>query len=533
MTTSSFELSEALEIVDWGMRTYGSYGKSGMIKERFSIPYFMSADSDILIDCLPGCWVEENPKKYEPVTATISPPAFKIDPLMHRTPSGCTTPSSPDHSLRSSSLNNIALSLRDRFTQRAIPSDLDEAFCLFLQFLHISHAVSRNDLTAAKSWASSGEKTNYGSALVAYQTALKSLDQHVTLLSSSSRHFDVVSMVTASLAADAFSCSIRHGALTTAVELVEQGRTVFWNHFACFRTPIDEFCMARHTGAALAEEFKQLNFRLRNAFDQSPQISQLNMQSSLGRSFIDASTAVKRSSSPESVNAGLLDALDGLDGMALIQAPNFEFAPNAIPALFTYDAPAGLPKGPSLMRLATFFPERPRSKREKRKRTVTDAGVEGNKVESFNRQKSMDRGDHLSRSHRGIARDQWASSRELKKLRSPGRSGPLDAEIASSTEDLDELQIKTGVIEAAIHVLEKKILEIGGSKLLKQMYTVDVLRLLHQLANEEVTEAEAMKATAERNVYLEGLKEKVEAAQTAQESSKDDHDSLNPIFPLQ
>lgn len=44
-------------------------GKSGMIKERFSIPYFMSSDRDLLIDCLPGCWDEHRPKKYEPVTA--------------------------------------------------------------------------------------------------------------------------------------------------------------------------------------------------------------------------------------------------------------------------------------------------------------------------------------------------------------------------------------------------------------------------------------------------------------------------------
>ncbi|KAG2738394.1 hypothetical protein P692DRAFT_201798445 [Suillus brevipes Sb2] len=137
------------------------------------------------------------------------------------------------------------------------------------------------DLTAAKSWATSAEKMNHGSALVAYQTALKFLDQHVTLLSSSSRHFGVVSMATSSLAVDAFSCGIRHGALTTAVELVEQGRAVFWTHLARFRTTLDELSMARHTGAALAEEFKHLSFRLRNAFDQStedqsPQIRQLS-----------------------------------------------------------------------------------------------------------------------------------------------------------------------------------------------------------------------------------------------------------------
>jgi len=41
----------------------------GMIRERFSIPYFMSPDRDLLVDCLPGCWDEDRPKKYEPVTA--------------------------------------------------------------------------------------------------------------------------------------------------------------------------------------------------------------------------------------------------------------------------------------------------------------------------------------------------------------------------------------------------------------------------------------------------------------------------------
>ncbi|KAG2337616.1 hypothetical protein BDR05DRAFT_970038 [Suillus weaverae] len=139
------------------------------------------------------------------------------------------------------------------------------------------------------------------------------------------------------------------------------------------------------------------------------------------------------------------------------------------------------------------------------------------------------------------------------------RINTLDAEIASSTEELEELQTKTGAIDAAIKDLEKKILEIGGSKLLKQKSTVDGIRLLHQLANEEVTKAEVMKATAEKNIvkytsgvesnraaleevekeleelkdqlaevaqYLEDLKEKVEAAQAAQESSKDDLDQL-------
>ncbi|KAG2071190.1 hypothetical protein BDR04DRAFT_1098543 [Suillus decipiens] len=188
---------------------------------------------------------------------------------------------SPGHRGRSLFLDNLAKSLKDRFTQWGVQSDLDETFSLFLQLSNISHAVSRADLTTARSWITSAEETNHSSSLVAYQTALRFLDQHVAFLSSSSRHFDVVRIATASLAVDAFSCSIRHEALTTAVELVEQGRAVFWTQLARFRTTLDELSMAPNTGAALAEEFKQLSFRLRNAFDQSTedqQIRQLTMQ---------------------------------------------------------------------------------------------------------------------------------------------------------------------------------------------------------------------------------------------------------------
>jgi CHAT domain-containing protein len=85
-------------------------------------------------------------------------------------------------------------------------------------------------------------------------------------------------MATASLAVNAFSCGIRHGALTTAVELVERGRAVFWTHLARFRTTLDELFMAHHTGEALAEEFKQLSFQLRNSFDQSTEDQSLQLR---------------------------------------------------------------------------------------------------------------------------------------------------------------------------------------------------------------------------------------------------------------
>ncbi|KAG1811747.1 CHAT domain-containing protein [Suillus subaureus] len=130
------------------------------------------------------------------------------------------------HSGRLQSLNNLAASLRDRFRQRGLPSDLDETFSLFLQLPYISHAVSRADLTAA---------------------------------------------------------NVRRGALTTAVELVEQGRAVFWTQLTRLSSPFDGLSLPGDTGGALAEEFEQLSFRLRSAFDQStedqsPQIRQLAIQ---------------------------------------------------------------------------------------------------------------------------------------------------------------------------------------------------------------------------------------------------------------
>ncbi|KAG1801229.1 uncharacterized protein BJ212DRAFT_1399371 [Suillus subaureus] len=76
-------------------------------------------------------------------------------------------------------------------------------------------------------------------------------------------------MAPGSLAANAFLCSIHHGALKTAVELVVQGRAVFWTQLARLSSPFDGLSLPSYTGAALEEEFKQLIFRLRIAFDQS------------------------------------------------------------------------------------------------------------------------------------------------------------------------------------------------------------------------------------------------------------------------
>ncbi|RFU75572.1 flavonol synthase flavanone 3-hydroxylase [Trichoderma arundinaceum] len=41
--------------------------KGKMTRERYSIVYFMGVDMEKTVDCVPGCWGPERPKKYEPV----------------------------------------------------------------------------------------------------------------------------------------------------------------------------------------------------------------------------------------------------------------------------------------------------------------------------------------------------------------------------------------------------------------------------------------------------------------------------------
>ncbi|PWY95093.1 thymine dioxygenase [Aspergillus sclerotioniger CBS 115572] len=43
-------------------------GPNRMTRERYSIPYFMSPDPDMVIECIPSCMSEENPAKYKPIT---------------------------------------------------------------------------------------------------------------------------------------------------------------------------------------------------------------------------------------------------------------------------------------------------------------------------------------------------------------------------------------------------------------------------------------------------------------------------------
>lgn len=139
------------------------------------------------------------------------------------------------------------------------------------------------------------------------------------------------------------------------------------------------------------------------------------------------------------------------------------------------------------------------------------------------------------------------------------RISKLEQEIAKANGALEKLKEQSSSIDQDIKDLEKRILDIGGSKLLTQKSKVDGIRLHINLANEEITKAEVARSKAEKDAakletainsntkaleaiekeieelneqiaglvdYVAKLKDNVENAQNAAENSKEDLETL-------
>jgi structural maintenance of chromosome 4 len=96
--------------------------------------------------------------------------------------------------------------------------------------------------------------------------------------------------------------------------------------------------------------------------------------------------------------------------------------------------------------------------------------------------------------------DRGLSSKNQISASDKSRISALDATIETATGELEEIRDRAKGIEGEIKGLEKKILDIGGARLLTQKSKVEGLRLHINLANDEITKAEVTKAKAEKDV---------------------------------
>ena len=133
------------------------------------------------------------------------------------------------HPDRSGPLDHFARHLRNRFTRYNQLQDQQELFNLYAQLVHVPQVVSSIDLSAARAWIRVAENYHHPTILLAYETCLRLLIQHLATLPTLPRHLALLKKHTSSLAVDAFSACLRQRAPARAVELLEQGRGIFWN----------------------------------------------------------------------------------------------------------------------------------------------------------------------------------------------------------------------------------------------------------------------------------------------------------------
>ena len=169
------------------------------------------------------------------------------------------------HPDRSTALCNFVY--HTQFTRSGLAEDKEAQFSSYLQLADIPQTVSLADLSATRAWIRAAESFRHQSTLLAYRTSLRLLVEHLSTLPSLPRHLDLLKKVTPSLAVDAFSACLRDRSLPRAVELLEQGRGVFWSQLARLRSPLDDVIASGPTGNELAEEFTRLTSHIRSALN--------------------------------------------------------------------------------------------------------------------------------------------------------------------------------------------------------------------------------------------------------------------------
>ncbi|KAI9463899.1 CHAT domain-containing protein [Boletus coccyginus] len=168
------------------------------------------------------------------------------------------------HPNRTYSLDCLASTLCSRFRQIGDVDGREELFSLYAELAHVSQTVSTVGLTAARSWVRAAEEFQHPTILEAYRTSLQLLVQHLATLPSLPQNLSLLKALASSLAVDAFSAYVRHRSPTDAVELLEQGRGVFWSQLSRLRSPLDDVIASGQAGKKLADEFIQLTSNIRN-----------------------------------------------------------------------------------------------------------------------------------------------------------------------------------------------------------------------------------------------------------------------------
>ena len=145
------------------------------------------------------------------------------------------------HPDRAGMLSNLSVALRLRFERTGDDADLDEALGKWAQACSSTLAPVTTRLIAGRGWAqATAQWRGPAAAVEAYTEAVNLLPLLAWRGIAQQDQQHLLQVHAASLARDGAACAIAAGRLNLAVELLEQGRGVFWSQLLDGRTDLTE-----------------------------------------------------------------------------------------------------------------------------------------------------------------------------------------------------------------------------------------------------------------------------------------------------
>ncbi|KAI9567891.1 TPR-like protein [Boletus coccyginus] len=157
------------------------------------------------------------------------------------------------NTLRAGTLNNLACHLCDRFIYLRQSRDKEEVFSLYTQLARVSQIVSLAD---------------HPSILLAYETSLRLLTEHLATLPSLPQHLTTLKephvVARNGRVLGPVSMNVP---LPSAVEFLEQGRGVFWTQLTRLHSPLDDLIISGPAGKSLADDYTRVALLIRSALN--------------------------------------------------------------------------------------------------------------------------------------------------------------------------------------------------------------------------------------------------------------------------
>ena len=183
----------------------------------------------------------------------------------------------PDHPLHADIRATIAtVLLKMHSVDPASGKHVSAAFDYFQRATNHTLASVKARFTVALEWVAKAREYHNSSVISAYAASLSLLTRFLIINPSvelQHKSFRSNAIIPKTLASDAAAAAVEAGQLGTAVEFLEQGRTILWSEMRNFRPPLEQL---REVNTEYADQLQDLTAQLEHQATSSEVTSTLN-----------------------------------------------------------------------------------------------------------------------------------------------------------------------------------------------------------------------------------------------------------------